>query len=457
MAELPRAAAVGAGFLLIFGAAEAWRWFAKPPPELSRKFVHFVGGLLVLAFPWIFTSRWTVLWLASCFALLIWGTRRLGLLQSVHSISRRSEGGLFYPLAVVLLFTLAYEQPVFYLVAALALVVSDTAAALLGSTYGRTTYSVESDRRSLEGSASFFVTTFLVVHVPLLLMTEVGRDASVLLGIHISLIVTLIEGVSLRGSDNLLVPLATYYMLVRFVPEPAGLVAGHLAALVAMILLLGLLCLRSKLMRTSGVMAAALFFYGVYVFGGGDWLVAPTIALAALAALRHFRRDRGPLPDAHYQVLATIYAVLVALVLLATHDVTARVLAGPDWLVGGEAFRAPFIGVIAGQLSLVSLTQFRPFGPGNREPTSLPFTLAVGVAAVLLVVPTGLWFGGGVTAASVATAAAIALAATAIYWTARTLPGWPAEPPWNMSLQTACSAAATLLVLPIHFRFLAGG
>ena len=68
LSELIRAALVGAGFLLIFGVAEAWRNLGQPSAELSRKSVHFAGGLLVLAFPWIFASRWTVIGLVSVFA-----------------------------------------------------------------------------------------------------------------------------------------------------------------------------------------------------------------------------------------------------------------------------------------------------------------------------------------------------------------------------------------------------
>ena len=63
--ESLRAALVGAGFLLIFAAAEAWRRASGPPVEWTRKLVHFAGGLLVAAFPWLFASPWTVLALAA--------------------------------------------------------------------------------------------------------------------------------------------------------------------------------------------------------------------------------------------------------------------------------------------------------------------------------------------------------------------------------------------------------
>jgi phytol kinase len=286
MSEALRGVAVGTGFLLIFAAAELWRRYGNPPVEWSRKFVHFTGGLLVLAFPWIFTSRWAVLALVSVFSVLIWGTRRAGLLRSVHGVTRESHGSLFYPLAVVILFTISHGQPAFYLASALALVVSDTAAALVGSTYGRNWYDVGQDRRSIEGSVSFFLATFLAVHVTLLLMTGVDRSVSVLVAVQVALVVTLFEGISLNGSDNLFVPLATYHLLLRLTPESPAVIAGHTGVVVAILVLLSLLARRSRLMKTSGVMAASLFFYLIYSLAGPEWMLAPVLGFVGIVGMR---------------------------------------------------------------------------------------------------------------------------------------------------------------------------
>ena len=455
LSELIRAALVGAGFLLIFGAAEAWRNLGQPSAELSRKSVHFAGGLLVLAFPWIFDNRWTVICLVSVFAFLIWATERVGLLKSVHGVARKTKGGLFYPLAVALLFVLAYDNPAFYLVAALTLIVSDAAAALLGTAYGTTTYSVEEDQRSLEGSISFLVITFLVV--PLLLMTDIDRGVSVILAVLISLIVTLLEGVSLRGSDNFIVPMATFYLLIRFASEGFGVITTHLLILLSILALVSLFGLTSNFLRASGAMAATLFFYAVYLFGGAGWITAPAIALITLVAVRYLLREVVDRYNAQHQVLATLYAVIVMMVVLIVHDVLPRVMAGPEWLLNGEALRAPFVGVVVGQLTMMLVTQFSPFRPGNREPTSVSVTLGLFALALALVAPLGLGVTGGLALAPFVTAAAIAALATLLYWLMRKLPGWPSRTPWNMRLQTACLTLATLLVLPVHFRILGGG
>lgn len=455
--ELIRAALVGAGFLLIFGMAEAWRSLRQPSVELTRKLVHFGGGLLVLAFPWIFASRWTVIGLVSVFAFLIWVSEKAGFLNSIHGVARRSEGGLFYPLAVGLLFVFAYDNPTFYLIAALTLIVSDTAAALLGTAYGTTTYSVEEDRRSLEGSVSFFATAFVVVHLPLLLMTDIDRGMSVMLAVHIALIVTFLEGVSLRGSDNFLVPMATFYLLIRFASEDLSLITTHFLTILLILAFVSLFGLTSQLLRVSGVMAATLFFYAVYLFGGAGWIAAPAVALITLVAMRRTLRDRDIQYDAQHQVLATLYAVAVILVVLIAHDVLPRAISGPEWLVSGEAFRAPFVGVVAGQLTIMLTTQFSPFRPGNAEPTSISMTFGLFVLALGLVAPLGLIATGELELAPFATATAIAALATVIYWFMRKLQWWPSRTPWNMRLQTACLISATLLVLPMHFRILGGG
>jgi peptidoglycan biosynthesis protein MviN/MurJ (putative lipid II flippase) len=195
----------------------------------------------------------------------------------------------------------------------------------------------------------------------------------------------------------------------------------------------------------------------VYLFGGGGWITAPAIAFTTLVALQYILRDSGVHHDAQHQVLATLYAVIVILVVLIVHDVLPRVMSEPIWLLNGEVFRGPFVGVVIGQLTMMLVTQFKPFQPGNREPTSVPMTLGLLALALGLVAPLGLVTTGGLTLVSVGAAATIAILATLLYWLMRKLPWWPSRTPWNMRLQTACIILATLLVLPVHFQILRAG
>lgn len=369
MSELLRGLAVAALFLAIFGLAELLRRLFHPRPEFTRKFVHFAGGLVVAAFPWLLTSPWTVLALSLSMGGILWLSRRLGLLSSVHGVQRRSEGGLYYPLAVFLLFWLSQDQPVFYLVSALALVLSDTLAALVGTVYGRHSYAVEQDTRSLEGSAVFFLATYMTTQLPLLIMTDLDRGLCCLVALLAALLLTAFEAISLQGNDNLIVPLASYFFLVKMTDKTVGHLAGQVAAFLACLAICLLLAWRVRLFSLAGAVAASLVLYGAFSLGGPTWAVAPFTVLLGYYWLRSAFQAA---PDQH-QVLAVFYVSLVpTLLLLANNALTTRG-------VPGDPLYYPFVGTVAAQFALlISLELDRPGLSG------LLAALAIVPAAVVL-------------------------------------------------------------------------
>ena len=451
--EAARAAAVAPLFLLLFGAAELWRKTAAPPVEWTRKAVHTGGGVIAAGFPWIFASHWTVLALGAAFGGILWGTRRLGVLRSVHGVERRSEGGLYYPLAIYLLFLIAGRTPVFYLVSILALVVSDTVAALVGTHYGRLTFSVEGgDRRSVEGSAVFFLATFLGVHLPLLLLTDADRAASVLIAVQVALIVTFFEAVCLFGSDNLVVPLATYFLLVKMTPRPAEWIAEQLAAQVALIAVVSAVALRSRVLTVSGAIGATLFFYGAYSLGGPEWIVAPAAALVGLVwVFRHYIRGGRP-PRGDYQVSAVFYSTIVAAALVILNNALETLIpsAGPV-LRGTDPLYGAYVGVLAAHLAMLALT-WRESAP---EAVHWANRMRAAALGVLCVVPWGIavWTRGPRLDATVV-AIAVALLAFGLYAALRWAPRVPRGATWELRLQMFSSLAALAVVVPVHLRLL---
>ncbi|HUF11885.1 MAG TPA: hypothetical protein VMN78_02170 [Longimicrobiales bacterium] len=453
--ELARAALVTLLFLAVFGMAEAWRRLGDPPVEWTRKLVHFGGGLIAATFPWIFESRWVVLVLTGTMLALLWLTRRVGVLGSIHGVARRSSGELYYPIAVCLIYLIGRDRPVFYLIAVLALVVSDALAAVLGATYGRTIYDVERDRRSIEGSTVFFLSTFLVAHLPLLLLARIEPAASVLIALQISLIVSLFEGISLEGSDNLLVPLITYYLLIKMTPRSAAFIGEQLVAQLLIILIVALIAWRFRFIRASGAMAAALFFYGAYALGGPEWTVAPGIALLGVLSVRAYLRHVGREPKAEYQVLAMFYVSIVAVLLYALNNSFETLWQVPGALRLGDPLYAPFVGVVAAQLALMLGNQVEPFRRADGSPRQTGTEAALAVVAFLLVAPVGLMLAGeGLSAWTLLVAAAIHAGGSALYWIGRRAEWWPSEPPWNVRLQAAAVALAAVLVVPVHLHHL---
>lgn len=442
--EAARAAAVGGLFLLLFAAAEVWRRWARPPVEWTRKSVHIGGGMVALAFPWIFSSHWTVLGLGVAFGLILWGTRKLGLLGSVHGVERRSEGGLYYPVAIYLLFLIGADTPVFYLISLLALVLSDAFAALLGTAYGRHTYRVETDQRSVEGSAVFFFTTFLGVHLPLLLLTDVGRAATVLVAVQIALLVTFLEAVSLRGNDNLIVPIATYYLLAKLTPHTSSFIAGQLLAQLLILAAIGWLAWRSRLLTVSGALAATLFFYGALALGGVVWVVAPAVAIAVFLGFYQRSRSRPGSRTPSYQVLAVFYTGIVPLALYALSDTLETVRGSPGGAGPGDPVYPVYLGAVAAQLAMLVLVWMEGPDPDRRlaAQRALP-ALLVGTA----VIPIGA-LAGAVAGVGWGVALATAAAGFATYLALRQVTPGPGMA--DLRVHAVCTAMGAAAILPLQ-------
>ncbi|MBA2571565.1 MAG: hypothetical protein H0V06_00865 [Gemmatimonadetes bacterium] len=451
--EVLRALAVGGAFLVVFAAAELWKHWGNPPVEWTRKAVHVGGGVIVMTLPWILRSHWTVLALGAAFALIIALTRRFGWLGSVHGVERKSEGGLWYPVAVYLLFLIGSHRPVFYLIAVLTLVLSDALAALVGTTYGRMMYRVESDRRSVEGSAVFLFATFLGVHLPLLLLTSTGRVASVLIALQIALLVTLLEAISLRGNDNLVVPLATYLLLVKLTPSSAEWIAVQLASQLAIFGALILLAWRSRFLSASGTMAASLFFYGAWSLGGPEWTVAPAVALAAFWLIFKRLPPNSSEPDARYQVVAVFYTSLVPVSLFALNNLFETVLRHPV-LGRGDPFYALYLGALTAHLAMLALL-FLEGSLWDSQPKPKRWVLALGIG-VAAAIPIGLWAGpSGVSWWEVVMPVWVGVGALAFFSAGRRWARWPHQKPWDVRLQMACAALSVGTLLPVHLlRFM---
>lgn len=239
--------------------------------ETTRKFVHFGGAFVTIFFPFIITSHWTVLALAVGFAIIMLITKKVGILQSVHGVERKSDGAIYHPIAIYtcFLYSQILNQPMFYVISILILAISDALAALVGKSYGANEYLVEvGTRKTIEGSVTFFLTSFLIVHLILLLATQTGRTESVLIALLISVTVTVFEGVSLKGADNLFIPLGTMFILSKNITPTVEGISFQIFALLGFLAGYLILMLPYKRIGFSGVTLLGLINYIIWALLG---------------------------------------------------------------------------------------------------------------------------------------------------------------------------------------------
>ena len=453
--ELTRAALVALGFVGLLMAAEAVKRGLGVPAEWTRKLVHVLGGVTGATFPWMFSTHWTVLGLGLVsFTMLALG-KKLGWLGSVTGVERRSVGELYFPISLYLLFVVARHEPVFYLIALAVLVFSDTAAALLGAAYGQHPFTVASDRKSIEGSAAFMLVTFLCVHVPLLLGTDIERAASLMIATQLALLVTSFEAISMRGNDNLIVPLATYYLLLKLTGASAAGIAVQL--LVQLGLLAGMLLLarRARFLTMAGGIAAHLVLYAAFSLGGPLWTVAPLLALAGFLGIQSVSPPDAGAESALHEVREVFYVSIVSVALLF-FDNSFATLAPPGHPLGtGHPFFVSFVGSLAATAAVVAYRALR------RRRFRMYRPAAVGLAVLLawiVVAPLSLAAGpSGIRRGPIIVTVMMCLLSLAFYLTGRR---WLRPGPAgvkDLRLQAVSVALATGLTFPLTTGMAARG
>ena len=275
MTDIIWASIVSIIFLLLFVIAEIAH-HKGGQTEVTRKFVHFGGAFVTIFFPFILNSHWSVLALGVVFVLIMILTKKFGLLQSVHGVERKSDGAIYHPIAIYFCFLYSQflGQPWFYVISILILAISDALAALVGKSYGAKEYVVEvGTRKTVEGSVTFFLTSFLITHLILLLATNTGRLESVLIALLISIIVTLFEGVSLKGADNLFIPLGTMFILSKNITPTVEGISFQILALMGFLIGYLILMLPYRRIGFSGVVLIGLINYIVWALLGNIYAI----------------------------------------------------------------------------------------------------------------------------------------------------------------------------------------
>jgi phytol kinase len=186
--------------------------------ETQRKTVHVCLGISAMLLPQVLDRLGFAVFVAlALVALLILRLPQVaasGPGASIHSVQRRSWGDLHFLFSLTVLFLLSAGDPEFYILPLAVLTVSDAAAALIGTEYGRRRYGSAGREKSIEGTAAFFVVTWIVTVSIFIEHQGVPRQNVIWLATAISAMAAVIEADSWRGLDNLFVPLGVYCILI---------------------------------------------------------------------------------------------------------------------------------------------------------------------------------------------------------------------------------------------------
>lgn len=197
-------AILGVLFLLVFSE---YLWRAQHVRgEVGRKLVHVTVGMFVAFWPYFMTwQEIRIMCVAFFFVVLI--SQRLNTFKAIHEVKRKTHGELLFPVGILLASFLATTELVFT-VAVLHLALADGFAAIFGTIYGeRRHYRVFSYKKSVVGTVTFLVISFLLIGYVVLTQGSSYALANIWILIWLPLIAAFMENVGVLGTDNVLVPL----------------------------------------------------------------------------------------------------------------------------------------------------------------------------------------------------------------------------------------------------------
>lgn len=187
--------------------------FAKAGKEASRKYIHILLSNWWIIAMVFFTGPVTACILPACFIVINYLSYKKGLIKVMEreegEENKESLGTVYYAISLFVLALLTFgplNNPFIGLCGIAVMGYGDGLAAVIGQAVNSPKITIKGNTKSLAGSLTMFLVT-LMIFAGFLWYMEASYVAvkSILVAIGI----TIVEAFSIKGTDNLTVPLIT--------------------------------------------------------------------------------------------------------------------------------------------------------------------------------------------------------------------------------------------------------
>lgn len=187
--------------------------FEKAGKEASRKFIHIMLSNWWIIAMTFFTNMWTAAILPAAFVVINYASYKLDIIKVMErnddDENKDSLGTVYYAISLLILALITFgpvNNPMIGLCGILVMGYGDGLAAVIGQAVNSKKFEFAGNTKSVAGCVTMFIVTciilagFLYYH---------NAEYWTIKSIVIAGIMTLIEAVSIKGTDNITVPLLT--------------------------------------------------------------------------------------------------------------------------------------------------------------------------------------------------------------------------------------------------------
>ncbi|MFA4839093.1 MAG: DUF92 domain-containing protein [Candidatus Neomarinimicrobiota bacterium] len=248
--------------------------------EHTRQIVHIGVGLMVILSPVLFLSQTPPAVLALIFIVLNAVALKRGEMKGMHTTARISWGTVFFPVSFLVLILLYWKSdPIILIVSMLIMTISDPLASIIGTSGKKSTeFRLWQDKKSVKGSVTVFISTFLISTIVLSVARAIAGEPVpgtlnlILIGATVGIVATLSEAISFAGSDNLTLPLFSALLLDIMQKHT---LTGQFMVLgwIFFSFFLAYAALKLKALTLGGAAGAMLLGSIVFSIGGINWVI----------------------------------------------------------------------------------------------------------------------------------------------------------------------------------------
>lgn len=199
--------------IIIAGA----KLFEKRGEEASRKFIHIMLGNWWFIAMYFFTNVWFAIFVPITFVIINYVSYKQDLIKVMERKNQDGLGTVYYAVSLFILAIVSfgiYQKPILGLIPNVIMAYGDGFVAVVGKCIKSKTYKVGETKKSIAGSITMFMISLIFITIFLTTRYTFELWQIVLIGIVMSGIVTIIEAISVKGIDNISVPVSMLVMLL---------------------------------------------------------------------------------------------------------------------------------------------------------------------------------------------------------------------------------------------------
>lgn len=194
----------------------AAKFFEKAGEETSRKFIHIMLANWWFIAMYFFTNAFWASLVPMSFVIINYISYKKNLISVMERKEQDGLGTVYYAISLLIISIIAFgiiKKPEIGLCPILIMGYGDGLAAVIGKSIKSYEYKILETKKSIAGSTTMFLISFIILAI---FLYTTGNNLWILKSIILAVILTIVEAISIKGTDNLTIPILTCIILAIF-------------------------------------------------------------------------------------------------------------------------------------------------------------------------------------------------------------------------------------------------